>query len=100
MRKERSIFLSSSGFRGWKKKPQRFPLQQATLRDENILAHTQFALVRQPLGSVSQDLRRGANRSPLQEYSSTKAKMSVLYFFAIFVMFFPKDTGTVVEVKL
>ena len=34
----------------------------------------------------------------LRIYSSTKAKMSVLYFFAMFVMFFPKAAGTLVEV--
>jgi hypothetical protein len=64
--------------------------------------HTQFALLK-PLGSVAPVLLIGKNgyqdllcRSEI--YSSTNAKMSVLYFFAMFVMCFPKGAGTLVEV--
>jgi hypothetical protein len=42
---------------------------------------------KKPLGFDSLDLRSSAKHSPREIYSSTKAKLSVLYFFAMFVMF-------------
>ncbi|HEY3473776.1 MAG TPA: hypothetical protein VGK56_04150, partial [Anaerolineales bacterium] len=63
----------------------------ATLRDENIFSKHSVPCSK-PLGSVSPVLRGGKVTEQTfiaarRIYSSTKAKMSVLYFFAMFVMF-------------
>src|SRR5689334_25268277 len=99
MRKERNIVPSSIGYGVRKQKPQRFFVRQVAQCEKNLLTNTRSALARTPLGSVSPDLWSGANQCPLPNlrsstnhmplpnYSSTNTKMSVLYFFTIFVIF-------------